>query len=127
MRAPSRDRRNAFLTLLAYLAFVVYGSLVPFEIRPVSLEQAFNSFAAIQYLDLEAGSRADWVANIVLYVPLAFLGCNWLIGMRSKGSLRHLSAVLILGFCLALRSRLSSPRFFSLHAPSLSTTFWRKR
>lgn len=94
--------RRPFLPFVAYLGFVVYGSLVPFEIRQVSLAQALDTFAVIPYLDLGTESRADWVANIVLYVPLAFLGCNWLVGMRSAGSLRRLSALLVLGFCLAV-------------------------
>jgi glycopeptide antibiotics resistance protein len=96
------DRRAFFLAFLAYLAFVVYGSLVPFELLPYSFEQAQQKFAAIGYLNLGATSRADWIANIVLYVPLAFLGCGWVAGMRSLSPLRHLAALLVLAFCVAV-------------------------
>lgn len=70
--------------LLAYLVFVVYGSLVPLDLRPLSLTDALARFAAIGWLDLQAVSRADWVANIVLYVPLTFLGCSWLMGLQPR-------------------------------------------
>ncbi|MGX2040169.1 VanZ family protein [Methylocaldum sp. MU1018] len=96
------DRRYGFLAFLAYLIFVVYGSLVPFEYRERTLDQAVEQFAAIAYLDLGVESRADWIANIVLYVPLAFLGCAWAVGMRSMGKLRHLTALAVFSFCLAV-------------------------
>ncbi|MGZ8242377.1 VanZ family protein [Methylomagnum sp.] len=102
MSLHTLDRRAFLPAFLAYLAFVVYGSLVPFELRPHSFDQALQEFAAIGYLDLGAASRADWIANIVLYVPLAFLGCGWVMGMRSVSPLRHLAALLVLAFCVAV-------------------------
>ena len=56
-----------------YAAFVVYGSLVPLEYRPLPPGEAWARFQQIPYLNLGVGSRADWVANGVLYVPLGFL------------------------------------------------------
>jgi hypothetical protein len=41
---------------MAYLVFVVYGSLIPFEYRDHTLDQALASFANIAYLDLGVGS-----------------------------------------------------------------------
>ena len=102
MRAPAPHRHYAFLAFLAYLGFVVYGSLVPFEYREYTFDQAIELFADIRYLDLGVESRADWVANIVLYVPLAFLGCAWLVGLRSVGKLRYLAFFLIFAFCIAV-------------------------
>ena len=77
MNNATLDRRHVFL------AFVVYGSLVPFEYRSHTLDEALRAFVSIKYLDLGVVSRADWVANIVLYVPLAFLRCAWTSRMRS--------------------------------------------
>ncbi|CAI8967213.1 VanZ family protein [Methylocaldum szegediense] len=96
------DRRNAFFGFLAYLVFVVYGSLVPFEFRDYSFDEALEQFAAIRYLDLGIESRADWIANIVLYVPLAFLGCASAVGMRSTAALRHLTTLAVFAFCIAV-------------------------
>jgi hypothetical protein len=50
-------RRQAAWTFMAYLVFVVYGSLIPFEYRDHTLDQALASFANIAYLDLGVGSR----------------------------------------------------------------------
>ena len=63
----------------AYLAFVVYGSLVPLDFAPRPLGDAWARFAAIPYLDLDIRSRTDWAVNILLYAPLAFLwtGVLW--------------------------------------------------
>ena len=72
-------RRWLLAAAFAYLAFVVYGSLVPLDFAPRPLGDAWARFTAIPYLDLGIRSRADWVANILLFVPLAFLwtGALW--------------------------------------------------
>jgi len=74
---PAGKDAGATLPLLliatAYLVFVVYGSLVPLDFRPLPLDQAAAAFRAIPWLNLGIGSRADWVANILLFIPLAFL------------------------------------------------------
>ena len=64
---------------LGYSAFVIYGSLVPLHFQRQPLDEAWAYFQQIPYLDLGIGSRADWVANILLFVPLAFLwhGVLW--------------------------------------------------
>ena len=56
-----------------YGAFVIYGSLVPLNFQPRPLAEAIDAFRNIRYLNLDIASRADWVANILLFVPLAFL------------------------------------------------------
>jgi len=58
---------------MAYLAFVVYGSLVPLHFKPMPLDQAIAQFREVPFLQLGIGSRADWVANLLLFVPLTFL------------------------------------------------------
>ena len=62
-----------FWMALGYLVFVVYGSLVPLEFRPMDLELAWQQFQHVGYRRLGIGSRADWVANILLFIPLTFL------------------------------------------------------
>lgn len=97
-----RPLRGRLLWLtLAYLAFAVYGSLVPLEFRPVPLDEALARFANIPYLDLGIGSRADWVANILLFIPLAFLGLAtiWPSGRPAWGLL---FSVLLVTACIAL-------------------------
>lgn len=90
-----------FLLLLAatvYSVFVVYGSLVPLDYRAMPVDEALSRFRAIPYLDLGMGSRADWVANILLFVPLAFLWLGvlwhrWNAGLRVLASLAVLAVL----------------------------------
>lgn len=62
-----------------YLIFVIYGSLVPLHFYGRALSEAWEAFRDIRYLNLSIGSRADWVANILLFIPLAFFwsGALW--------------------------------------------------
>ena len=55
---------------LLYLLFVVYGSLVPLQYVDRSLDDAIQAFKNIPFLVLGIGSRADWVANLLLYLSL---------------------------------------------------------
>ncbi len=81
---------------LAWLAFVVYGSLLPFELRPVDLHSAAQQFLNIRWLDLGLGSRLDWLANLLLYLPLGFIGAIAIIAKLPSGGTgwRRLLAVL---------------------------------
>jgi VanZ family protein len=56
-----------------YTLFVIYGSLVPLHFKGMPLSDALSQFKNIRYLNLGIGSLADWVANILLMIPLAFL------------------------------------------------------
>jgi len=80
LATPAAPSQNLLWWLtLGYSAFVIYGSLVPLQFRPRPLGEAWEYFRRIPYLELGIGSRADWVANILLFVPLAFLwlGVLW--------------------------------------------------
>ena len=75
-------RSLLWLAALVYTAFVIYGSLVPLEFRALPWDEAAARFAAIPWLRLGIGSRADWVANLLLFIPLTFL---WM-GALSAGA-----------------------------------------
>ena len=96
-------RYRPFLLVLGllYAASIVYGSLIPFQVRPMTWEAAWAGFWAMPYLDLGAASRADWVANLILYVPLSFLllGAMW---PRDGRASRIAAASAVLVFCFAL-------------------------
>jgi glycopeptide antibiotics resistance protein len=87
--------------LLAYLLFVIYGSLVPLDFKPRPLAEALAAFAAIPFLDLGIGSRADWVANLLLFIPLAFLATQLAAELRSPLA-RLLAHILIVTGAAAL-------------------------
>ena len=97
---PTPNRYNTLLAFLAWLAFVVYGSLLPFELRGITLDQAIATFSNIRFLDLGVVSRADWVANILLYIPLAFFACSWIAGPAGRSSVNVVALTLTLLICL---------------------------
>lgn len=87
---------------LPYVAFVIYGSLLPFEFRPLPGDLAWARFLQIQLLDVGAQGRADWIANGVLYVPVGFLSVNLLAGGHAGQRLPvHLVAALAFSCLLA--------------------------
>ncbi|MDH4053552.1 MAG: hypothetical protein OEU93_18445, partial [Rubrivivax sp.] len=60
MRDPADPmRRTLGRAWLAWCAFVVYGSLLPFELRTVPWDQAVYSFVHMPWLNLGLGSRLD--------------------------------------------------------------------
>jgi len=70
-----------------YIAFVLYGSLVPLDFQPHAWDQAWSMFQNIHLLDVGAQGRADWVANGVLYVPVGFLTVTLLVRYRTHPTL----------------------------------------
>ncbi len=91
----SGDPRSLmWLAALVYTAFVIYGSLVPLEYRALPWDEAVARFTAIRWLELGVGSRADWVANLLLFIPLSFL---WMGALSAgAGPLRTALATLAL-------------------------------
>lgn len=81
MTCEERDLHRRLFYL--YLAFVVYGSLVPLRFVPRPLDEAVAAFRAVPFLQLGIDSRADWVANLLLFIPLTFLAAQWLLAEKS--------------------------------------------
>ncbi|MCL6641217.1 MAG: VanZ family protein, partial [Candidatus Rokubacteria bacterium] len=61
------------LAALAYTALAVYGSLVPFDFHPRPVAEAWADFLRVRTAPVGIQSRADWAANVLLFVPLAYL------------------------------------------------------
>ncbi|MGH8671838.1 MAG: VanZ family protein, partial [Burkholderiales bacterium] len=96
---------------LLYLLFVIYGSLVPLDFHPQPLSEAWHAFLNIRYLKLGIASRADWVANILLFVPLAFvwLGVLW---NGKKTTLRVADSALVIVACVGLSVMIEFTQIF---------------
>jgi glycopeptide antibiotics resistance protein len=101
MAHSSEFRRPLLLAGLIYAAGIVYGSLIPFRLRQMTWAEAWADFQNIPFLDLGAGSRADWVANLIIYMPLAFVLMAALWSRHSR-ILRVLATQAVLMFCFAL-------------------------
>lgn len=96
--APMRDipvkLRPLFLVFaLASTLFVVYGSLVPFVLRPHSFAEALALFSDIRYLQLGASSRADLLANAIIYIPVSLF---WMAVLAPDGRFRFKRAQVII-------------------------------
>jgi len=62
----------AWLTILV----IVYGSLIPFEYRSATFDQAVDRILNLHLGESAVGNRADLVANLLIYIPLGFLACG---------------------------------------------------
>jgi len=96
-QVQSRIRERAGRYAFLYLLFVIYGSLVPLEFKDRPLDEALGAFSPPHWLHLDSVDRADWIANLLLYVPLAFLTLAASSGDRSKPFLRTTAILLSLG------------------------------
>ncbi len=96
-------RLRAGLLWIAFAALVAYLSFVPFRFQALGFEEALARFSQIRYLDLGAGSRADWVANILMFVPLGWLAAAF-FAPHPRGRLDPAAVIpsLLLGAAWAL-------------------------
>jgi VanZ family protein len=110
-KSPRGDRDALRWITAAYTLFVVYGSLVPLSFQPHPLAEAWARFRAIPTLKLGIASRADWVSNIILFVPLAFLWTEVAARRRSPILRGALSGLVVLG-CLLLSGAIEFAQIF---------------
>ncbi len=110
--APGQNRR--FLAWwLGCALFIAYASTVvgPSGLNFVPLEaaDAWQSFAARAFTWVSLGSdqRADWMGNLILYIPFGFLLAGAVWPRRGSGKLELVAAfaawALALSFVLALK------------------------
>lgn len=78
-QTASAHRDLLFTLWLAWVVFVVYGSLVPLEFQSVPWAAAWERFSRIELLDVGVQGRGDWVSNGVLYVPVGLLSMLLLV------------------------------------------------
>lgn len=105
------------LAVLACLSatFVLYGSLLPFEYRDAPPGFTFGNFSYLKWYDLGLDNRADWVANLILYVPVGFFA----YGATSRLGLGGAIFAALLGTGLAVGVEFlqvwAAPRTYSLN------------
>ena len=70
---PDLGRRTFGLATLGFVAFVLYGSLVPFHYEPLSWEETWTRWQEVWTRPLGVDSRTDFATNVILFIPLSFL------------------------------------------------------
>jgi len=111
-------RRNHFLALAAlYALAMVYMSLVlgptGFHYVPMGFDEAWDKFLSVRFVPHGSNERPDWIANMLMPVPLAFLinstfGMGIVTGRRTMGIVVTLAAGFL--FVLAIKyAQLSFP------------------
>ena len=94
MTHPPPERRHFLILAVAWTAFVTYGSLVPLNYRPVPFADALERLQHLPPPTLAVGTRADLVANLLLFIPFSFLWMGAFVCDRSRAS-RVAAAVLL--------------------------------
>jgi glycopeptide antibiotics resistance protein len=69
---PRHPGRAYFVLAIVYAGFLIYGSLIPLDIDPMPLAQAWEMFWQMLFHASPAWSQADVVTNIAMFVPLTF-------------------------------------------------------
>lgn len=82
-------RRGLLVLFLAMGAFTLYGSLVPFHYVEMPFKEAVKAFRAEVKGPISIDSRSDFIANVLLGVPLGFslLG---MVRVDRRGGLKSL-------------------------------------
>lgn len=104
-------RNSILLSGIGYTLFVIYGSLVPLHFRSLPLSEAIFSFQRIPYLSLGINARADWVANIILFIPLSFI---WMSILQPKQKIMNMaiSSIIIFLCCIVLSITIEFTQIF---------------
>lgn len=90
------------LAALGYALFLVYGSLVPMHLQPLSLAQGWQAFLDLPGPGWRDGERVDLAVNFLLTVPLAFLLAH--LARTSVGAMSRMLGWLLVGPAVALLS-----------------------
>lgn len=62
---------------LAFVLFVIYGSLVPLTFRALPFERGWTRFTETMARPTNLNDPADWLANVLLFIPLGFIAMAW--------------------------------------------------
>ena len=103
MRAEKEiNKKILFVLWLCFTIFVVYGSLVPLNFRFIPFSDALDKFLQIPYLTLGIESREDWIANLLIYIPISFGAALLLISDRMSLTIKSISCFIIACYCACL-------------------------
>ena len=97
--------------------FVIYGSLVPFSYRAHTFQDSLNLFLHIRYFNLGEASRADWIANAIIYIPVSFAWCGY-FAARDRSRIGYgvlISLLVLMAVIIEYLQLFIAPRTVSLN------------
>jgi VanZ family protein len=99
-----RYRLRHFLLISGILStlLVVYASLVPLNLTPLSWQETLHRWSSIPWLDLTVRQRADWIANTLIFIPPVFLTSGYFLSAPENNRRRMASAwfLIVISFSL---------------------------
>lgn len=99
---PPPARSPLAIALLAFVIFALYGSWVPFQFQSLGWKEAAAALKRVPELTASNAGGSDWVANILLFVPIGFFALG-AINVRSP-AWANLAAFTAVIFACALAS-----------------------
>lgn len=113
-------RRHYLLLAALFAAVAVYGSVVPLRGRPLEFSEAVRQFKDLLERPI-GGSRSDWAANVLLFVPIGYCLMGALVADRRNRVVAVLCAgPVILACALSSVAIEFSQLWFPNRIPSLS-------
>jgi VanZ family protein len=93
--SPFPGPRAHLVLALAVMAFAIYVSLLPFHLRPADPAGAWRSFLEILFAVRRHTSRSNYLANLLLFVPIGYglLGA-WILDRPARPRLPGLPLLL---------------------------------
>lgn len=91
---------------LVMAGLFLYGSFIPFNYQRIEWEVAKDRFRQIPYLNLGLENLADWMANLLLVLPIAYCATVAMLGERlarwQRWGRAAVIGLLCLGFCVGV-------------------------
>ena len=99
----SSDRNKLALAAWFALFGALYLTLMPFDFRFAERDFAsvWESFTELSFGTMRARSRQQWVANVIMFVPLGFFWTGWLTATLRAWTAKVVVAALVVGLGVA--------------------------
>src|SRR5262245_44065620 len=91
-----------FAGVVLFVAIAAYGSFVPFRLRHVGFSEAVLQFSHLRLGARLSPSNSDFVANVLLFVPIGFTLTGTLADRSRKLAWAAVPVVAIACFSIAL-------------------------
>lgn len=118
--SPTHAGRALLVMMFVYVCMLFYGSLMPFDFRWITFEQAWDAFWHTDLLVEARWGKSDMVTNIVMAIPLTFLAIGAWSRENTRGGLWYKVPLVLAGsvavsVCLEFSQVFTVSRVASAH------------